>query len=216
MYLPHRTVGILFLGGWLIASSGFATSIVFGTASEPTGDFGGLSGGDAICQSEADAAGLVGTWVAWLSDGSTNAVDRIASATGPFNLVNGATIANNHADLTDGTIATEIDRKANGNWIDDEDVWTGTESNGLAVANHCNGWTSPSDQLQGLVGDTDSSSSDWTARFDQSCSGTGRLYCFQIPEPVPALPGAMRIVLALGLLALSAWMLQRRRQALLR
>jgi len=50
---------------------------VFVTSSSWNGNLGGLSGAGAKCQQAADAAGLGGTWVAWLSDSTYDAKDRI-------------------------------------------------------------------------------------------------------------------------------------------
>ena len=47
------------------------------TSSSWNGNLGGLSGADAKCQQAANATGLGGTWVAWLSDSTHNAKDRI-------------------------------------------------------------------------------------------------------------------------------------------
>src|SRR3989344_6490978 len=46
----------------------------FVTSATYHGNLGGLAGGDAECQSLANAASLGGIWKAWLSDSSTNAI----------------------------------------------------------------------------------------------------------------------------------------------
>jgi hypothetical protein len=99
---------------------------VFVTSQAYNGNLGGLAGADAKCQQLANAAGLQGTFKAWLSDQSGNCpANRFAigfSPPGPFHpklattptlqhpyvLVNGKTVANNWADLTKGSIATPI------------------------------------------------------------------------------------------------------------
>ncbi|MCP4629308.1 MAG: hypothetical protein GY850_38260, partial [bacterium] len=76
--------------------------IVFLTSGSYTGgEFGGLTGADEICQAEADAGGLTGTYAAWLS-GSTaaeSAAERINQSGGPFVLPDGTVVADNWADL---------------------------------------------------------------------------------------------------------------------
>jgi hypothetical protein len=52
----------------------------FVTSTLQLGTFGGLAGGDAICQARADAATLGGTWRAWLSTSTVDARDRIVGA----------------------------------------------------------------------------------------------------------------------------------------
>jgi hypothetical protein len=99
---------------------------VFVTSQTYSGNLGGLAGADAKCQQLANAAGLTGTFKAWLSDQSGNCpATRFAigfSPPGPYHpkpattptiqhpyvLVNGKTIANGWADLTKGSIATPI------------------------------------------------------------------------------------------------------------
>jgi hypothetical protein len=54
------------------------------------------------------AAGLPGTYQAWLSDSTGSPNTRFVRSTGPYRLVNGHTIAANFADLTDGILAAPI------------------------------------------------------------------------------------------------------------
>lgn len=65
--------------------------VAFLTSTEGTGDLsswddaGGATGtaaGDAICQAHADRAGFSGTFVAWLSDSTSDAYCRVAGLTG--------------------------------------------------------------------------------------------------------------------------------------
>jgi hypothetical protein len=72
---------------------------VFVTAAGYRGDFGGVTGGDTICNTTAVAANLDGTWKAWLSDSTTNAIDRIDDV-GPWYLLNGKVVFNNKTNTT--------------------------------------------------------------------------------------------------------------------
>lgn len=80
---------------------------VFITSTAYTGDLGGLEGGDAKCQLAADAAGLGGSFVAWLSmsflgagDDSfeIHAIDRV-SGDGPWYRLDGQLAFSNRANL---------------------------------------------------------------------------------------------------------------------
>jgi hypothetical protein len=135
-----------------------------------TGNLGGLTGGDQICQNEAQAIGgrAAGrTWHAYLSQeqrGTTprvNARDRIGN--GPWYNVKGQMIASSVADLH-GDQATSRDRNniqrltaldAKGNEIpgvgsppggNQHDVLTGSDPDGRAFIDGydhtCNNWTS--------------------------------------------------------------------------
>src|SRR5262245_12432676 len=65
--------------------------------------FGGLAGADAICQATADQAGLPGTYIAWLSTTTTNAVDRLAGSRG-WVRTDGVPFADTPADIAAGRI----------------------------------------------------------------------------------------------------------------
>lgn len=73
---------------------------VFVTSTSQSGQLGGLSGADALCQTRANAGGLGSTWKAWLSTSSVNAKDRVVDAT--YVRLDGVVVASNKADLTDG------------------------------------------------------------------------------------------------------------------
>lgn len=47
-------------------------------------NLGGVGGADAICAAEAAAAGLEGTFLAWLSDATHSPKDRPPQSTGPY------------------------------------------------------------------------------------------------------------------------------------
>jgi len=66
---------------------------VFVTLSDYTGDLGGLEGADAICEAEADDAGLTGTYKAWLSDTNVGPDTRFTHSTVPSFLLNGYRVA---------------------------------------------------------------------------------------------------------------------------
>ena len=136
----------------------------------------GLGGGDAICNRRATvSASLGGTWKAWLSTSSVNAKDRIPDA--EYRLVDGTTIvANNKADLLDGTIDNRINKDEGSNSAATI-VWTGTETSGIVSPNHCNGWTSIN--TIGWFGSTTEADSRWTRLGIRSCTDNTRLYCFE-------------------------------------
>lgn len=165
---------------------------VFATSSAFTGALGGLSGADAKCTQLANAAGLGGTYVAWLSAGaSTPAIRFDTINAGPWllprNATDGAsppTVASDFADLiTCGVtcLQHEIDRNQNGTVIaDDLAVWTGTGKDGVAQPETCQGWTSGVIADFGLLGDGGKVDALWTdAGTLASCNTERLLYCFQ-------------------------------------
>ncbi len=126
----------------------------------------GLAAGDAICQSLAGAASVTGTFKAWLSDGTTNAVDRL-TGNGPWIRLDGVKVADNKADLTDGSLFTAINLTETGTYYDNYGVWSGTTDDGIKTNNHCNNWT------EGTVAHTGSYGIAGTAgaRWSGSASG---------------------------------------------
>ena len=152
---------------------------VFLTSSTYQGNLGGLAGADAKCQERAEAAELPGTdWTAWLSDDTTNAIDRIPD--GKYELVDGTPVADNKADLTSGTLKDEIDviEFGIGPWAGV--VWTGTFPDGTGSENNCNNWT---DNLSGSVGDVgkpEKLNDEWTyvEGAPAPCNLQLNLYCF--------------------------------------
>lgn len=148
------------------------------------GNLGGLSGADASCQRSAELAGLPGTYMAWLSDANASPSTRFTlQSSGPYRTVDGVTIANNWADLTDGALAETIFVTETGYFPGGFlRVWTHTKPDGTAGGvgdAHCQNWTTTSYVEQGDAGFSGSSGAEWTAHSATDCVGQKRLYCFQ-------------------------------------
>jgi len=157
---------------------------VFVTSAVYDGNLGGLAGGDANCQSLADAAGLVGTYKAWLSDSTTAVRDRFTQSTLPYVRTDGQVIADDWADLIDDPnidpLLNPIDRDENGNAVPASEVWTGTNPDGSPRGGtKCSDWLSNAGGESTRVGRTDRVDSDWTSDSPRPCSFTRLLYCFE-------------------------------------
>jgi len=158
--------------------AGVSQRRVFVTDTIQSADFGGVSGADALCASQAAAAGLEGQFKAWLSTIASPVADRLTHSSVPYVLVDGTLIANDWADLVDGSILSPIRLDASG-LPHGGDVWTGTLANGLAYTNgDCVGYTSSSGGI-GLCGDTGATNGGWTASATPECSLALRLYCVE-------------------------------------
>lgn len=161
-----------------------ATKRVFKTSTTYTGNLGGLSGADNKCQSRASAAGLSGTWKAWLSDGTASADSRLNHFNGPYTLLDGTVVADNWTDLTDNTLDRNINM-TEFKVIDSNlsNVWTGTNPQGGSTGKNCVNWTvSFGWPYFGGVGSGNSTLSYWTqGASDQAyCSSNYlSLYCFE-------------------------------------
>ena len=149
---------------------------VFVTSTTMQANFGGLAGGDALCSQRAGAAMLGGTWRAWLSTNTTDAITRI-TASGPWYLTSGP-LAVTRAQLTKSPITRNIDRDENGN-LHSGLVWTGTNSSGEFLDDDCGDWTSNAASVHAATGDSKATSSPWTGATPGSCDEQHRLYCFE-------------------------------------
>jgi hypothetical protein len=144
---------------------------------------GGIGVGqmNAICASLAGGAGLPNAFgfKALVSAGSVPAFDAVPS-TGAFILAGSKTlVANDRADLFDGTITVPISTDENGNPMPTGagDAWTGSQQNGM-TSSSCVDWTSNSAVHSGTVGSSGSTNANWVNAVSQPCSTPTHLYCF--------------------------------------
>ncbi len=111
---------------------------VFVSSAEYPGNFE-LAEADASCQAAAQSAGLGGKWSAWISTSRIPAQTRIGDHT--YMLVDKETIiANNKADLLDGSLQNAISLNEQGS-PSSATVWTGTLGDGTASSDTCTDWS---------------------------------------------------------------------------
>jgi hypothetical protein len=162
---------------------------VFVTSTLYDGNLGGLAGADAKCQARAQAAGLAGTYMAWLSDANASPSTRFTKSAVPYKRVDGTTIANNWNDLVDNQIIAAINKTElngappQGNVAcpaGNPTVWTATNANGTLsnAGSTCSNWTSTGGgSLWGRTTVSDTGWSNWCS--GGTCSWTAPIYCFQ-------------------------------------
>ena len=178
-------------GGPPDGPSFFVTSVGTGRMG---GDYGGLAGADALCQSLADAAGIGdANWRAYLSTTAENARDRIGN--GPWTNVDGDVVAEDLDALHSGPKALDPDHALDelGQPIPqmEHDINTGSLADGTVYTGRtCADWTSSSDDDVAQIGHSDivgGLGNSWNSAHDSAgCSetgliarwGSGRLYCF--------------------------------------
>jgi hypothetical protein len=167
---------------------------VFVTSTVYDGNLGGLSGAAEHCRLRAVAgslpgANLPGNYLPWLSDTTGSPATRFrcrqaSCSTEGYVLRDGTTVvANDWADLTDGTIALAIDVDEAGTTVAPSLVWTSTNPFGgdtLAFSPNlcCDNWL---DTVKNAVnGSTTAADFEWSNAGQASCAfGDRRLYCFQ-------------------------------------
>lgn len=170
------------------------------SATSVTGNLGGLSGADALCQrlaTDVDAGDK--TWRAYLSverdaaNGNQPTDARSRIGTGPWLNANGATIAGDltelHARTGEYTLfVDERGRQINGQWAgsptpNEHDILTGSTADGrLMTGFTCSDWTSSATTAVGQVGHADGlgpggstagALASWnSAHANQNCSNT--------------------------------------------
>lgn len=157
---------------------------VFITRQAFTGDLGGLAGGDLKCSDAASAAGLNGTWQAWLSTTTVNAIDRLADV-GPWVDLQGATMfPSKTALINDGPSGAGIWIDERGAFLSSESVWTATNWEGVYNQNltsgpPCDEWTSSAQGVQARIGQIGRTGTAWTWYAARSCSFPTHLICFE-------------------------------------
>ena len=142
----------------------------------------GLQSADAICNKAAQDAHLGGTFKAWLSDSTTDAIDRIADV-GPWYFVDGVTkVFENKANLmTTPLVAIDV-TETGAPLLGPGTPWTGTELGGrksTQANDRCSDWTSTSATAGGLRGSTGATDSQWTAEASAFCDASNGLFCIE-------------------------------------
>lgn len=163
--------------------------IVFVTSTEHDGNFGGLSGADAICNARATEAGLpdAGNYLAWLTDAALSPADRfVRSFVDPYVLPDGTMIAFHYGTFASAEHEAPFLQNELGEAIPgDQLIWTGTFSDGVGNADDsgtCLSWTDSGSSDPAIVGAAWSLiKGTWSAfsatLFD--CDIKLRIYCVQ-------------------------------------
>ncbi len=173
---------------------------VFVTSGTTNGSFGGIAEGDAICNAEATAAGVTGSFIAWLSDSNVDAYTRLTGILGladplvpanaPYELVDGTLVSESADNLTEFSnpgktafLQNAIDLEADGTAaVSNSFVWTATDSDGTGFGTaSCVDWTSALGSEVGIVGAITQFGDDWTnVGVAFPCDTEHLLYCFEI------------------------------------
>jgi hypothetical protein len=151
---------------------------VFITSTTFSGAIGGLDAADMYCQSAAAAGGLTGTFHAWISDASTNAFDR-TSDVGPWYTTGNAVAFASKADLR-GTPQSELLDEVGGYPQTLAGAWTGSDAQGAATSETCEGWTNATAGATATTGTGFSDDASWGGgNTPLPCAAKAPLICFQ-------------------------------------
>ena len=184
------SVGTGWVCGNLPAGTAAGDRLVFVTSQLYTGDLDGFAGANEKCQARALAAGLPGTYRAWLSSNATAPDSVFAPGALTYRLVDGTPVASGWSDLTTEKYPSErflnapIDLDEFGVPVSGERrVWTGTTVKGTGGFPHCSlsgtPWATSDVAASGFYGQSDGDGTSWTEYSTTNCSTPLRLYCFQ-------------------------------------
>jgi len=173
-------------GSAVRAHTSTAAHIMFVTSTKYSGNLGGLSGSpsatDALCQTRGDLVIANYTWRAVIGDDTSSAGTRInfISSGNDVRNLNGdliiagssglfAAVNLSNAVSYDDTFAQTTAR-----------VWTGSNTDGTATANHCSQWGLSNSGDSGTYGSAGSLVTTWLSNATQTCDKEARLYCVSI------------------------------------
>ena len=151
----------------------FVTSQLF------SGNLNGTAGADLKCQLAATTAGLGGSYKAWLSDLSADAITRLTLSY-PLRRPTGLTIFANDSARISGVLAAAPNVDEFGNPVTTPFVWTNSDALGRSLMNDCGGWTTNNGAFYGGYGNANSTNTfAWTQTSTATCDQLLRLYCIE-------------------------------------
>lgn len=143
------------------------------------GNLGGRAGADAICQASGNRPAGYTNFRAFLS---VNGGDEIRDMPGNYGVPtnrpivgpNGTVIANDWADLLDGTIDVSL---GTAGLPTAGPFWSGSNADGSLGANNCTGWTDNSGLNFGEKGNPTRTDSTWLSDAIIGCNSSLLLFC---------------------------------------
>lgn len=149
--------------------------IVFVTDTTWNGAIGGIAGANNKCEVAAYYSGLGSNYIAIISDSSEDAEDNIPD--GKYVRVDGVHVADNHADLFDGTLMNPININEKGETQTGR-AWTGSNDAGQGAFHPaCGDWSFV--DANGMTGDISAVNGNWLEDSIITCGGGAHLYCVE-------------------------------------
>lgn len=157
----------------------------------------GLAAADAVCQARADAAGLSGTFVAWMSDSADDAYCRVLGLSGqvaancgqggtlptdagPWVRTDGFAFAATISQVTMGVVYAPLRYDEFGSRVPIfSSVFTATDPDGTFRAGSCSDWSSTAVGTSATNGNPETTGSRWTNSGGTLCSGTAAIMCLE-------------------------------------
>jgi hypothetical protein len=173
-----------------------------------------LAAADAVCQARADAAGLSGTFVAWMSDSTDDAYCRVLGLSGkvspdncgqatlptdagPWIRTDGFAFAATISQMSMGVIYTPLRYDEFGSSVPASSyVFTATDLDGTLRTDSCSDWSSSTSGTFGTSGLTETTGSWWTSSGATDCSDDIAIMCMETGpgEALPAFASSGQLV----------------------
>jgi hypothetical protein len=176
-----------FCDGNVGADAGGGPNVVFVTSTTIPGVMAPnpLATADAFCASAAESAMLPGTFVAYLSTSSVNAIDRIGGSRGWVG-TDGLPIIDQPGDLATGAMFNPIDHDQHGTLVaPTQSVWTGTGPDGHVFAT-CADWSDGN--APASFGFAGAGFPAFVQGSGSNCNNPASLYCFETGHVAPVAP----------------------------
>lgn len=164
-------------------------NVVFVTSTTVAGNFGGPAAGDALCAARAAAAGLAGTYRAWVSNSSVSALDALQGSRG-WVRVDGFPVADTVDAMLRAQVFYPIQVDETGTRVDGRNVWTGTGDGGRVGLSTCNDWSSADATVLGTPGRTEFIGANFSTLPAITCNTQAPVYCFGVGRNVIVSPVA--------------------------
>jgi hypothetical protein len=160
----------------------FPPIILYNAGGTFNGNLVGRAGADGLCQASANAPAGYTNFRAFISVSATDEIQDMPANYGVPTTVaiqssGGTVIANDWADLLDGTIDTTL--AAAGVIGLGHRFWSGSNADGSLNPDNCNSWTDGGGILRGENGHASFSDSNWLSEGgpSPSCNGLFQLLC---------------------------------------
>ncbi|MCK6547639.1 choice-of-anchor D domain-containing protein [Myxococcota bacterium] len=140
----------------------------------------GLDAADALCQTEANFAGLLGRFRALLATPTGSPFARLGESAG-YARADGLPLV--EGVITEAHLETALTVHADGRAHEGAvRVWTGATALPTASgtrATTCDGWTTSAGSARGNMGRAGVTSAEWLLDAEAPCDTPGRVYCFE-------------------------------------
>lgn len=152
---------------------------IFVTSLEVDGLF--VSSFKTKCYDDAFDAGLYRglDWTPWISYNNKDAKTLEFQSPFKYERIDGILVANSFQQLIDGDIENPINIDQNGDLIDEERVWTGTNELGKYSGFNCLEWTDNNERILGTYGWTNHIDYRWSSADEANCIEKLHVYCIE-------------------------------------